>query len=212
MRERHIREKVGEELYAYFLKNKMPRKLCKQRSHHHNRSNYPSEAWFARLLKQRNLPRPERNFPLFYRFFGDFVWEKYKLIVEIDGPSHDNADEYDQKRDAFLARLGYRTFRIRWNDGQRALEIIDLLEKTIPAADHKKIAIKQAKLHNAESIRNLQARRLAFERDLRHRKKEQKLLRRQTRLHSRDKNPKPTKGAYKAKIMWTLEEALKDKA
>jgi very-short-patch-repair endonuclease len=46
-------------------------------------------------------------------YFVDFACRKGKLVVEIDGPNHDEPDaqDYDAKRTAFLESHGYRVIR-----------------------------------------------------------------------------------------------------
>jgi very-short-patch-repair endonuclease len=46
-------------------------------------------------------------------YFADFACRKGKLVVEIDGPSHDEPDAqaYDAQRTAFLESHGYRVMR-----------------------------------------------------------------------------------------------------
>lgn len=44
-------------------------------------------------------------------YFADFLCREHKLIVELDGHSHDIAPERDIGRDQFLARAGYRVLR-----------------------------------------------------------------------------------------------------
>jgi very-short-patch-repair endonuclease len=34
------------------------------------------------------------------------------LVIEIDGSSHDNKEEYDQKREDYLVSLGLKVYRI----------------------------------------------------------------------------------------------------
>jgi len=41
-------------------------------------------------------------------FFADFLCRERKLIVELDGHSHDVAPERDVYRDRYLAEAGYR--------------------------------------------------------------------------------------------------------
>ncbi len=81
-----------------------------------NKQNFSSERWFIELLQANDIGGCERNKPLIGRFWGDFVWEKYKLIVEIDGNSHDGREEKDEMRDALLIFHGYRVLRITVND------------------------------------------------------------------------------------------------
>jgi very-short-patch-repair endonuclease len=55
-----------------------------------------------------------RQFPI-DRYIADFASVEAKLIVEIDGLSHENEDQaaYDLQRDAALAALGCRVLRVR---------------------------------------------------------------------------------------------------
>ena len=52
------------------------------------------------------------------RYIVDFVSHTEKLILEIDGGEHFEADpmQRDERRDAFLARKGYRVLRFNNND------------------------------------------------------------------------------------------------
>ncbi len=46
-------------------------------------------------------------------YFVDFACRKGKLVIEIDGPSHDEPDarKYDVRRTEFLESQGYRVLR-----------------------------------------------------------------------------------------------------
>lgn len=48
----------------------------------------------------------------FRGYFLDFVCHSQKLVIEVDGRSHEARLEHDRIRDAVLAREGYRTLRI----------------------------------------------------------------------------------------------------
>jgi len=45
-------------------------------------------------------------------FIVDFYVKTLGLIIEIDGSSHDNKEEYDAKREAFLLSFGLKVYRI----------------------------------------------------------------------------------------------------
>jgi very-short-patch-repair endonuclease len=45
-------------------------------------------------------------------FIVDFYVKSLGLVVEIDGSSHDNKEEYDQKREDYLVSLGLKVYRI----------------------------------------------------------------------------------------------------
>ena len=49
------------------------------------------------------------------KFFADFICRERRLVVEVDGGTHATHEELrsDAHREAELARLGYRVFRIR---------------------------------------------------------------------------------------------------
>ena len=47
-------------------------------------------------------------------YIADFACAEAKLVVEADGSQHGEAEEYDVRRSAALAREGFRTLRF-WN-------------------------------------------------------------------------------------------------
>ncbi|HWW11575.1 MAG TPA: endonuclease domain-containing protein [Brevundimonas sp.] len=48
----------------------------------------------------------------FRGYFLDFVCHSRKLVIEVDGRTHETRLDHDRVRDAVLAREGYRTLRI----------------------------------------------------------------------------------------------------
>lgn len=44
-------------------------------------------------------------------YIADFCCFKYRLVIEVDGPIHDQQKAYDSTRDAHLLHRGYRTLR-----------------------------------------------------------------------------------------------------
>ena len=57
-------------------------------------------------------------------FIVDFFAQEIKLIIEIDGSSHLNKDEYDFHREEILKSLGYQF--IRFTEGKVINEINDV--------------------------------------------------------------------------------------
>jgi very-short-patch-repair endonuclease len=55
-----------------------------------------------------------RQFPI-GNYIADLCCVKAKLIIELDGGQHSNSKAYDEKRDEFLEKQGYRILRI-WNN------------------------------------------------------------------------------------------------
>jgi very-short-patch-repair endonuclease len=47
------------------------------------------------------------------RYFADFVCEAAKVIVELDGPTHDGREDYDDRRTGILELFGYIVVRFR---------------------------------------------------------------------------------------------------
>ncbi|MDI6050350.1 DUF559 domain-containing protein [Flavobacterium sp. XS2P24] len=45
-------------------------------------------------------------------YIVDFYVKTLGLVVEIDGSSHDNKEEYDQKREDYLVSLGLKVYKI----------------------------------------------------------------------------------------------------
>ena len=44
-------------------------------------------------------------------YFADFLCRDLKLVIELDGMSHETSADYDQARDAWMATQGYRVLR-----------------------------------------------------------------------------------------------------
>ena len=49
-------------------------------------------------------------------YFADFLCRAAKLVIEIDGYSHDVRVAHDQRRDAYMAAQGYRVLRFGNDD------------------------------------------------------------------------------------------------
>ncbi|KRA66554.1 endonuclease [Caulobacter sp. Root655] len=47
------------------------------------------------------------------RYFADFVCEAAKVIVELDGPTHDGREVHDSRRTEILELFGYSVVRFR---------------------------------------------------------------------------------------------------
>ena len=58
------------------------------------------------------------------RFIADFYCAEFKLIVELDGESHDEQMEYDEKRTAWLQDRQYHVVRFFNEDVFRSLDAV----------------------------------------------------------------------------------------
>lgn len=85
----------------------------------------PTEAFLWLYLRRAQLGVTfRRQVVLGRRFICDFVARDIKLIVELDGSHHRALAVADWRRDAFLARLGYRTLRFTNREVREELESV----------------------------------------------------------------------------------------
>ncbi len=63
-------------------------------------------------------------------YIVDFYVKKLSLVIEIDGSSHNDKDDYDARRDAFMQHLGLKIYRI----GEPA--VMNDLEHTMMALEN----------------------------------------------------------------------------
>ncbi|KQS54063.1 hypothetical protein ASG17_14055 [Brevundimonas sp. Leaf363] len=96
----------------------------------------PPEArlWLAlRPLRAQGF-HVRRQHP-FHGYFLDFVCMSRGLVIEVDGASHEHRAEWDQQRDAALARHGLRTIRIPAIDVRDHLtEVMEMIVRELEAA------------------------------------------------------------------------------
>ncbi|WP_422247730.1 endonuclease domain-containing protein [Sphingobium sp.] len=55
-------------------------------------------------------------------YFADFLCRELKLIIELDGASHDLSIDHDARRDAYCRSLGFQILRIGNDDVMTNLE------------------------------------------------------------------------------------------
>jgi very-short-patch-repair endonuclease len=75
-----------------------------------------AERVMKELLRQADLPIPQTRVKV-AGFVADFLWEEYRLIVEVDGypyHRHPYAFERDRRRDQKHKTAGYEVFRFTW--------------------------------------------------------------------------------------------------
>lgn len=72
----------------------------------------PAEALLWQALRGRQLGgyRFRRQHAI-RQFIVDFYCHDAKLVIEVDGSSHDGAEEYDAERQLILEALGFRVLR-----------------------------------------------------------------------------------------------------
>jgi very-short-patch-repair endonuclease len=83
------------------------------------RQSTPQEQCFWSAVRNRRLDGFKfRRQHAIGPYIADFACLERKLVVELDGPSHDIAYQRDQRRDAWLASQGYRVIRILNDDAR----------------------------------------------------------------------------------------------
>ena len=174
----------------------MDAKEIQRRTIELNKKNFPSEVWFEKKLIAAKIFGYHRNPCLIKRFFGDFVWRMPKIVVEIDGKSHNGKQEYDKARDALLAANGYKVLRIRHGDSVRASAVISMLPSMISGSYKPHKVRKKPKLSKAERKKLRQKNALAIA-DNRAKLRELKAKEKQAEAIRRLSIPAPTKpGEY----------------
>src|SRR5438105_384073 len=86
------------------------------------------ELLWARIRGRRLGPVFRRQVPLLGRFVADFLAPAERLVLEVDGGHHAEQARVDARRDAVLARAGYRVPRLDaalvMQDVEAALELV----------------------------------------------------------------------------------------
>ncbi len=81
-----------------------------------NHSTFGEILLWKNLLSKRKLGYQfNRQFPI-QNFIVDFISRKLKLIIEVDGYSHQFKYDEDSKRDKILKELGFNVLRIQEKD------------------------------------------------------------------------------------------------
>jgi very-short-patch-repair endonuclease len=74
-----------------------------------------------------------RQHPILYKgnlskynyFIADFYCNEKKAIIEVDGPIHDESEDYDEYRDNELEELGIRVLRIKNEELKNMKEVLN---------------------------------------------------------------------------------------
>ena len=79
------------------------------------------------VLRNRGLGglKFRRQYPI-GSYVVDFYCHEIRLVVEVDGESHEGRQEADKQRQEFLEAFGYRVFRVTNDDVLKNLEGVAL--------------------------------------------------------------------------------------
>ncbi|GLV29308.1 hypothetical protein TomTYG75_18280 [Sphingobium sp. TomTYG75] len=76
-----------------------------------NQASPPERLLWQHLRnRQLNSHKFSRQIPI-GPYFADFLCREAKLIIELDGSTHDNRTDYDARRDAYCRAQGYSILR-----------------------------------------------------------------------------------------------------
>jgi len=109
---------------------------------HLRRNQTPAEArlWFQ-LRRKRIAGRAFRRQHRLDRYIVDFVCLSTRLVIEVDGPSHDLTAGEDAQRTRRLEAQGYRVLRF---PNAQILTDLDSVVRTIEAVLQDKLGIKDS--------------------------------------------------------------------
>lgn len=95
-----------------------------ERARQLRRDMTPAEKAVWSIVRAKRLGLKFRAQQRLGPFYGDFVCQAARLVVELDGDTHgpDHAIKYDADRSAFLERAGYRVLRFTNEDALTNLE------------------------------------------------------------------------------------------
>lgn len=75
-----------------------------------NGATMPERILWRQLARGQAGAKFSRQMPL-GPYFADFLCRELRLVIELDGPSHDLRPEHDATRDAWMHSQGYRVLR-----------------------------------------------------------------------------------------------------
>ena len=87
-----------------------PRNTDRARSLRHAATPAERHLWTV-LRASAQGAKFSRQMPL-GPFFADFLCRDLKLVIELDGMSHETRADYDRARDQWMAAQGYRVLRL----------------------------------------------------------------------------------------------------
>jgi ATP-dependent DNA helicase RecQ len=100
-----------------------PNTTSKARELRHNSTKPESLLWSVLRGGRLGGLKFRRQHPV-GPFVADFYCHRAKIVVEVDGITHDQSAEYDQRRTEYLQRQGLRVIRVINDDVLGDLEAV----------------------------------------------------------------------------------------
>jgi very-short-patch-repair endonuclease len=102
---------------------RIPRNTARARSLRNTATISEKRLWLFLNKRQRQGFRFSRQIPV-GPYFCDFLCREARLVIELDGDSHDYTVDHDTRRDAFLRANGYHILRFQNEDVRDGLESV----------------------------------------------------------------------------------------
>ena len=97
-----------------------------------------SEEWLWRSLSGPKTGFAFRRQLVIGPYIADFAATKIRLVVEVDGPSHEPRERHDARRERVLAKLGWHVLRF---SEQEVIEDTDGVVLRIAAAARERARV-----------------------------------------------------------------------
>jgi very-short-patch-repair endonuclease len=99
-------------IYRNFVENLPHNSALKQLARSKRKAGILSEVLFWMQVHKRNFHKIDFDRQrIIGNYIVDFYVKALGLVVEVDGSSHDNKQEYDAERQAYLESYGLKVFR-----------------------------------------------------------------------------------------------------
>jgi very-short-patch-repair endonuclease len=109
-------------------------KVIKKQARELRNNATDSEKLLWKQLRNRKLSGYKflRQHPIVYKadykglnyFIADFYCDKKKTVIELDGPIHQNTEDYDQFRDNEMKEMGIHVLRLKNNELKNITKIL----------------------------------------------------------------------------------------
>ncbi|WP_146654891.1 endonuclease domain-containing protein [Labilithrix luteola] len=119
-------------MFGRSLVSRAQARLLEERARAMRFSPTRSEEWLWRSLSGSKLGFAFRRQLVIGPYITDFACTKVRLVVEVDGPYHEQRARPDARRDASLARLGWHVLRV--TDREVLEELASVVERIRAAA------------------------------------------------------------------------------
>jgi very-short-patch-repair endonuclease len=97
------------------MADEIPRSIIRRFAREQRAQRVQAETFIWRAVRNRRCDgaKFQRQVPL-RTYIVDFICFERRLVVEVDGPSHEDADQIaaDRARDAWLQEQGFRVLRL----------------------------------------------------------------------------------------------------